>query len=68
MVGANGIDVPLAQRWNGTTWSVLSSQSRAGANSNWLQDVSCAAATNCWAAGGAITNPFDYLALEHYAA
>jgi hypothetical protein len=65
---SNGVGVTFAQRWNGSTWSVMSSQSRPGATNAWLSDVSCAAATNCWAAGGDTSTPFAYIDLEHYVA
>jgi hypothetical protein len=43
----------LAERWNGTTWSVVTSPNRTGASINDLFDVTCTVATNCIGVGSA---------------
>jgi hypothetical protein len=43
--------VPLAERWNGTAWSVQEPPSPTGAKAAWLYGVSCTSATACTAAG-----------------
>jgi len=49
---ASGATVPLALRWNGTSWSTQSVPlPYAGAPSSVLNDVSCASATECMAVG-----------------
>jgi hypothetical protein len=49
---ADGLSVPLAERWNGTTWTVQSTPGPAGAlDGSLLQGVSCASATECMAVG-----------------
>jgi molybdopterin-binding protein len=50
-----GIDVVLAERWNGTTWTIQPI-GPAGAGSNSLEGVSCPSKTVCTAVGGD-TNP-----------
>lgn len=42
----------LAERWNGTSWSIIpSADGSAGDNSN-LQSVACADTSDCWSVGG----------------
>ncbi|MDP9334649.1 MAG: hypothetical protein M3Q30_15275 [Actinomycetota bacterium] len=43
----------LVEHWNGTTWSVVASPNRAGADKSNLLGVSCPSATSCYAAGAA---------------
>jgi len=42
---------PLAERWNGTEWSIQSTPSPSGAKEAWLAGVSCASTTACTAVG-----------------
>jgi hypothetical protein len=46
-----GASLPLAERWNGTTWSVQATPNPAGADATGLFAVSCASATACTATG-----------------
>ena len=46
-----GRDVTLAQRWNGTGWTVQSTPNPTGADSSHLNDVSCTSVTACTAVG-----------------
>ena len=48
---SSGTQVPLAEKWNGTAWSLLSAPSPAGATDSELHDVSCSSATSCIAVG-----------------
>jgi RHS repeat-associated protein len=41
----------LAERWNGSTWSVISSPNPSGGGSAFLTDVSCPTAESCAAVG-----------------
>jgi hypothetical protein len=41
---------PLAQRWNGTAWSLVSVPT-AGSTSSRLESIACTSARNCWAVG-----------------
>jgi hypothetical protein len=51
---AAGIDVMLAERWNGTSW-MIQRVSPAGAGRNSLEGVSCPSETACTATGGDIS-------------
>ena len=43
----------LTEKWDGATWSIVSSPSAAGGGSdNRLNDVACSSTSNCWAVGG----------------
>ena len=48
---SEGTDLTLAERWNGTAWSVQATPNRPGAQGSSLSGVSCASATACTAVG-----------------
>jgi hypothetical protein len=48
---ASGVTVPLAERWNGTSWAIQTTPSPGGATTVDLQGVSCSSATACAAVG-----------------
>jgi hypothetical protein len=41
----------LSQRWNGTSWTVVPSPNRAGAQTSTLEGIACTSAANCYAVG-----------------
>ena len=43
--------LPLAEHWNGSTWSIQATPNPTGATSNQLEVISCTSATSCTAAG-----------------
>jgi hypothetical protein len=43
--------LPLAERWNGTRWSILSAPHPSGAWGSWLNSVSCSSSRACTAVG-----------------
>ncbi len=50
-VNSESKKVPLAERWNGTSWSAQTPPAPAGATSSELLGVSCTSSTACAAAG-----------------
>ncbi len=48
---SSGVEVPWADRWNGTAWSVQSAPAPTGAKASYPIGVSCASATACTMAG-----------------
>jgi hypothetical protein len=48
---SSGVAVPLAESWNGTSWSVQEPPSPTGAKEAYLTGVSCTASTACTAVG-----------------
>ncbi|HJT80810.1 MAG TPA: hypothetical protein VJ719_06405 [Chthoniobacterales bacterium] len=56
--------LPLIARWNGNTWSVIASPSVAAPA--YLNDVSCASATDCWAVGTSQANGTNKSIIEHW--
>ncbi|MGA2928769.1 MAG: hypothetical protein ABSG43_22820, partial [Solirubrobacteraceae bacterium] len=52
----NGTDHTLADEWNGSGWSVQTSQNPAGANGSSLNSVSCPSTTACTAVGNYYPN------------
>ena len=48
----------LTERWNGTSWAVVTSQDTSGTQDNFLYDVSCLSAMECWSVGTAASQTF----------
>ncbi len=44
-------DLALVERWNGTSWAIVSSPNPTGATNSYLLGVSCTSTTNCFAVG-----------------
>ena len=42
---------PLAERWNGSSWSMISISAPSGATGTWLEDVSCTSSSQCTVVG-----------------
>ena len=52
LLGATGNPAgPLAENWDGSSWSVVSTPDVVGAAGAVLQSVSCVSASDCWAVG-----------------
>jgi hypothetical protein len=49
----------MAETWNGTTWSALSSPNKTSAYDNWFSGVSCTSSTTCVAVGAYSYGPND---------
>jgi hypothetical protein len=56
----------LVEHWDGSTWTVVDSPNRFGANRNQLMAVSCAADDNCYAGGASTVPPFNVMLLENF--
>ena len=41
----------LVEHWNGTSWSIIASPNTSTSESNYLNGVTCASASDCWAVG-----------------
>jgi hypothetical protein len=57
-IGSYSVDStghPLAERWNGSTWTTLSFAQPAGATSVTLEGLTCTSATSCHAVGSYLT-------------
>ena len=49
---SNGsVQQTLIERWDGTSWAIVSSPNTSIAQSNGLTGVTCVSASNCWAVG-----------------
>jgi IPT/TIG domain len=48
---SSGVEVTLAETWNGTTWSIQSTPNPTGATLSRLQGLSCTSSTACTAVG-----------------
>jgi hypothetical protein len=51
-VGSGGSSQTFIERWNGSSWSIISSPNAL--QSNALRSVTCNSATDCWAAGDSL--------------
>jgi hypothetical protein len=55
---ASGTQVTLAERWNGTSWSVQTTPNPTGGTASVLSGVSCTSSSACTAVGNAYTGGF----------
>jgi hypothetical protein len=56
--------VALAERWNGTSWTIQKTPAVSG--QSFLESVSCGAANSCIATGGILTSTGDVPLVEHW--
>ena len=57
---------PLAERWNGTTWSLVAPTNPPGAMFPDLNGVSCPSTTSCFAVGNYETGAFENTLVEQW--
>ena len=53
-VGANvssGVHQTLIERWDGTSWAIVTSPNTSATEHNYLYGVTCVSASDCWAVG-----------------
>ena len=53
-IDSGGTNVTLAERWNGSSWSIQATPTPSGATGSYLQGVSCPSPTVCTATGSYI--------------
>jgi hypothetical protein len=59
----------LIERWDGTSWAIVSSPNPSFARTNELVGVTCASASDCWAVGYYLVSPSVFQTLtEHFPA
>jgi hypothetical protein len=66
-VNASGFSQTLIERWDGTSWAVVSSPSTSTSQYNFLYGVTCVSATDCWAVGYYYVGSVSLTLTEHYA-
>jgi hypothetical protein len=49
---ASHTTLPMAEKWNGTKWSLVTVPAPAGASDAYLEAIACTSAASCWASGG----------------
>jgi hypothetical protein len=54
---------PIAERWNGTSWSIQTTPKPSGAGATFLQSVSCTSSTTCNAVGYYVNSSATYVSL-----
>ena len=54
--GSSGAVVTLAERWDGTSWTVQTTPNPTGSSESTLARVSCGSASACTAVGSSFTN------------
>ena len=60
--GASGDTLPTAEKWNGTSWSLLSVPDAPGSTDARLDGIACSGTGNCFAAGVSMSHTF----IEHW--
>jgi hypothetical protein len=61
-----GIDKPLVEHWNGTSWSVGAPETPVDADSSQLQRVACATPSQCFAVGAYVEGAELLTLVEEY--
>lgn len=62
-LGADSVNVTLAERWDGTAWTVVASPNPDGAQGSHFGSVSCTSASYCVAAGSYFDADFNNVTL-----
>ena len=62
-----GLSQTLAEHWDGTAWSIVTTPNAGTSEENFLYGVACISASDCWAVGYSVVSGFvaDTLA-EHW--
>src|SRR4029077_533555 len=47
----SNLNQTLIERWNGTSWAIVSSPNTSATQSNLLYSVTCGSVSDCWAVG-----------------
>lgn len=63
---ASSVAQTLVERWNGTAWSIVTSNNSSPAQNNYLYDVTCASAATCWAVGSFFNGSFTQTLIERW--
>jgi hypothetical protein len=53
---ASNLDQTLIERWDGTSWEIVSSPNTSATDYNLLSGVTCVSASDCWAVGHYFTS------------
>jgi hypothetical protein len=56
----------LLERWDGTSWAMVSSPNTSATQANLLSGVTCVAASNCWAVGDYFNGIALQTLIEHW--
>jgi hypothetical protein len=59
-------DQTLTERWDGTSWAVVTSPNTSTTQGNVLYRITCAAASECWAVGFYYPDPTPKTLTEHW--
>ena len=64
----NGTDAgqTLIERWDGTSWAIVTSPNTSPTQANFLRGVTCVSASECWAVGSARTGSTYQTLIEHW--
>ena len=64
----SGVYQTLIERWDGTSWAIVTSPNTSATLSNFLYGVTCVSATDCWAVGYYYNGSVSLTLTEHYTA
>lgn len=65
-VTSGGTPQSLIQRWNGSSWALITSPNTGATQRNLLRDVACVSATECWAVGSFNNGDVDQPLIQHW--
>ncbi len=55
---ADGLPATLAEHWNGSAWSIVTTRNPSPSEQNYLTGIACIGASDCWAVGySVLSNP-----------
>ncbi|PYL17838.1 MAG: hypothetical protein DME30_05420 [Verrucomicrobia bacterium] len=63
---AAGAAQTLIERWDGTSWAIVSSPNTSTTRNNFLYGVTCVSASECWAVGGHYTGSVNQTLIERW--
>ena len=63
---AGSADQTLIERWDGTSWTIVSSPNALASTNNYLSGVTCLSASNCWAVGYSRVGTADQTLIERW--
>src|SRR5579884_34686 len=65
-VNSQFVEQPLIEHWNGSAWSIVSSQAPNGTTQDQLFSVTAISASNIWAVGSSHTKQASKTLIEHW--
>lgn len=62
----NLVSQTLIERWNGTSWNIVTSPNSSTTDGNFLQSMTCLSASDCWTVGAHNTDTVQQTLIEQW--